>query len=613
MADPAMVQQDTVLVAGAGPTGATLALLLARAGIRVTVVEQNLEPQQHPAACILNTRTMEIFRELGLADEITRVCQDIFEHGYVAWVVSLAGRELARLCVVPPDRRALLELSPVHTVKFPQHKLEPILWRKLADHPGIDFRPGHKLVDVRQNAHSVAATLSKGDTGTRTDHTAAYLVACDGASSQIRKALGIPMKGPILQHMIGVHFQADLGSYVAGRPAILCWILNRELMGVLIAHWLPTEWVLFMPYFPPQETPEAFTPEVCKELVAKAVGAGVPDLDIKRVRPWALTARLAERFHTGRVFLAGDAAHTFPPTGGLGLNTGVQDAHNLAWKLAAVLKGYAHTELLNSYQPERRPVALANLQHSVRNFENMNELTRLAGLDSRRLTRLADVQKSALFRCLPSAWQSALVRRAARLALGRLSRFDDPGFKGEILRQRFRELVPGQKPHYQFLGLDLGFAYSSGAIISEPGPQPRAGDPVADYLPTTWPGARLPHLWLRNNRGQHALHDLLDGTELVLLIHPGGKSAWQKAVQIIGENFGTPLRLLSIGCEGEADLWDDERKWEGLSQVTATGAVLARPDGHVAWRCRQAPADAVQVLRNILLDLHMVAKGTERG
>jgi 2,4-dichlorophenol 6-monooxygenase len=605
MPDAATIQQGSVLIAGAGPTGCTLALLLARAGVAVTIVEQNPQPQQHPAACILNTRTMEIFRPLGLADEILSNCQDIFEQGYITWVVSLAGRELGRLGIVPPDPKELLEFSPVHTVKFPQHKLEPILWRELAHHPGIDFRPGHELLAVKQSADGIAVTVNDRTKGTRKEFAATYLVACDGASSRVRQALAIPMNGPVLQHMIGVHFHADLGSYVARRPGILYWVLNRDLLGVLIAHWLPTEWVLFTPYFPPQQEPEAFTHEVCAGLVGKAVGARVPDLEIKRVRPWVLTARLAERFRQGRVFLAGDAAHSFPPTGGLGLNTGVQDAHNLAWKLAAVLKGHARADLLETYEPERRPVAQANLQHSVGNFENMNQLTMLAGLDSRRLRRLAAIQNSAPFRWLPARWQAALVRTAARLAMRRLSRFDDPGLQGDYLRKRFRELVPGQEPHYRFLGLDLGFAYTTGAVVSEAGPQPRAADPVGAYLPTTWPGARLPHLWVRDANGLHALHDLLTGTEYLLLVHPGGKHDWQDAVRSSRNDFRMPVRLVSIGDEGDADLVDGEKNWGRLSEITLAGAVLVRPDGHVAWRCRQARADPGRVLRQVLLDLRL--------
>jgi len=607
MPDRSDIPQDAVLIAGAGPTGCTLALLLARAGVPVTIVEQNPEPQPHPAACILNTRTMEIFRELSVADEIMSACQDIFEQGHITWVVSLAGRELGRLCVVPPDRRKLLEFCPVHTVKFPQHKLEPILWRKLAHCPGIDFRPDHELLDVRQRPDGVTVTVADRKSGGRKELTAAYLIACDGASSRVRNVLGIGMHGPILQHMIGVHFTADLAAYVAHRPGILYWVLNREIMGVLIAHWLPTEWVLFTPYFPSQQKPESFTEDICKDLVGKAVGACVSDLEIKRVRPWALAARLAETYQEGRVFLAGDAAHSFPPTGGLGLNTGVQDAHNLAWKVAAVLHGRARPQLLDTYECERRPVAQTNLEHSVRNFKSMNQLSRLAGLDSRSLRRLAALQKSPPFTWLPSRWQTALVQTALRLALRRLGRFDEAGRAGDRLRSRFQKHLPAQEPHYRFLGLDLGFAYAKGAVVSEAGSQPRADDPVMDYLPTTWPGARLPHFWIADHGSKRAVHELLNPEEYLLLIHAAGKSRWQEAVRALRDVFVMPVKLVAIG-DNDGDVIDEQRCWERLSETDKTGAVLVRPDAHVAWRCRSIPADPTNVLRAVLVRCHLTSR-----
>jgi 2,4-dichlorophenol 6-monooxygenase len=158
------------------------------------------------------------------------------------------------------------------------------------------------------------------------------------------------------------------------------------------------------------------------------------------------------------------------------------------------------------------------------------------------------------------------------------------------------------------LGLDLGFVYTAGAVVSQAGAQPLADDPIADYRPTTWPGARLPHLWLRDGNGTHALHDFLSGSEYLVLIHPGGANHWREAVRIVQKDCCMPLRLLSIGAGGEADLVDDEGKWKRLSEITPTGAVLVRPDGHVAWRCPEAPADAVQVLRQVLLDPRLAGR-----
>jgi 2-polyprenyl-6-methoxyphenol hydroxylase-like FAD-dependent oxidoreductase len=594
-------QRATVLIVGAGPTGCTLALLLAKLGVSVALVERNGEPQQHPAACILNTRTMEIFREIGVEARIQAVCQNPIENGCISWVVSLAGRELGRCQVVPENPQGERAVSPTHLVQFPQHKLEPLLWRLIEDDPAIAFHRRHECLAVSQDGEEVSARLNERSSGETTLLRATYLVACDGASSQVRRSLDIAMDGPVLQHMIGMHFFADLGGFVNHRKSVLYWVLNRALMGVLIAHWLPTEWVLFSPYFPPQQMPEQFSPSLCLKLIASAIGtADVPDLKLQQVRPWALTAKLARTFRLGRVFLAGDAAHSFPPTGGLGLNTGVQDAHNLAWKIAAVVRGRAQHELLATYETERRPVAQANLEHSVRNFENMNELNKVVGLDVKHLNKLTRLQTSRFFRALPQAWQRGVINTALQWAIGRLSLLDKEGKQGDRSRARFEALLPGQAPHYRFLGLDLGFCYTEGAVIPEPSPRPQAADPVIDYRPTTWPGSRLPHLWVMRGQTRLPLFDVLAPDGLVLLTHPAGHKCWQEAVRCLQPELAMPLTCWSIGPSGDADLVDVQSRWEHLSEVGPTGAVLVRPDGHVAWRCLREPAAPVAEMRGVL-------------
>ena len=400
--------------------------------------------------------------------------------------------------------------------------------------------------------------------------------------------------------MMGVHFCADLGHLINERKSVLYWVLNKQLIGVLIAHWLPTEWVLFAPYFPPQQIPEQFSERVCRALIQAACGFVPDDLKIKGIRPWVLSARLARSFQQGRVFLAGDAAHSFPPTGGLGLNTGVQDAHNLAWKLAAVLKGRAQADLLHTYESERRPVARINLDHSIRNFSKMNELNKAAGLDWTQLKTLETVQSSWIFRCLPSSWQRGLVNVAVKLALKRVARLDAEEQEAEKLRVRFRALLPDQEPHYRFLGIDLGFAYREGAVISEQTLQPEATNPVVDYLPTTWPGARLPHLWVRSGRERLSLLDLPKGESFLLLTHPAGHQRWRDAVTLLQKDISFHLACLSIGPEGSSDLIDVGWAWPRFSEIDDTGAVLVRPDGHVAWRCSKAPVDPLGSLIEVM-------------
>lgn len=583
---------DDVLIVGAGPTGCTLALLLARAGIPSTIIERHAEPQQHPAACILNTRTMEVFREIGVESQVMNACQDVFAHGRITWVVSLAGRELGHCSALPPDPDHLLSLSPTHTVQFPQHRLEPMLWQSVERQPLITFRKRARVISVRQDEKSVTVVTTDPATGAYSEIHGGYLAACDGASSAVRDELGIASDGPIFQHMVGIHFHSDLGDLVNERKSILYWVLNAQLMGVLIAHWLPTEWVLFAPYFPPQQRPQDFSEAVCRRLIDMACGCSPADLEVKHVGTWVLAARLARSFRHSRVFLCGDAAHSFPPTGGLGLNTGVQDAHNLAWKLAAVVRERAHPRLLDTYERERRPVARANLDHSVRNFLNMNALPRVAGLDPDHTASLAAVQTSAVFRRLPIGWQRRLVDTAVTVGLRRLSRLDADGPDADARRQRFRDLLPEQEPHYRFLGIDLGFAYTDGAVVPESTAKPEAANPVVDYRPTTWPGARLPHCWLRRNGERLSTLDLTDGTRFVLLTHEAGRRYWRDVVAALQTTLAVPVVCLAIGTEGTADLRDEDGVWPQLSEIEDAGAILVRPDGHVAWRCSRSDSDS---------------------
>ena len=398
-----------VLIVGAGPTGCTLSLLLARSGIRCTLVEKNTVPQPHPAACILNTRTMEVFREIGLAPDILQRCQNIFERANITWVTSLSGHELGRCSALPDDIAALRALSPVHATHFPQNRLEPLLWQRVRADPSIDFLPGHEWLEVTETGRGVKS-LVKVPTGEAVSFSSDYVVGCDGASSPVRRGLGISAEGAVFQPMIGIYFSADLARFVDHRKSILYWLFKPEAFGVLIAHWLPDEWVLFLPYFPPQHSLDEYSESRCRSLVEAAIGTDAVEVSIRLVRPWALSAQLASGYRRGHILLAGDAAHSFPPTGGLGLNTGVQDAHNLAWKLAAVLRGMANPALLDSYEEERRPVARANLEHSVRSFEDMNDLSRVAGLDQNQLRRLRALQNGWPFRRLPATWQ----RRSGR-------------------------------------------------------------------------------------------------------------------------------------------------------------------------------------------------------
>lgn len=597
------------MIVGAGPTGLSLALLLARKGIGSVLIERNSAPQMHPAACILNTRTMEVFREIGIATAILEGCQNVFERANIVWVTTLAGLELGRCSALQDDIASMLALSPVHATNFPQNRLEPLLWERVGQNPLIDFQKGAECVALREIAGGVECSIV-GNDGVPASIVGDYLVACDGAASSVRRLTGLRTEGRVMLHMMGVYFTADLGKFVEDRKGILYWTLNPQVFGVLIAHWLPTEWVLFIPCFPPQQTIEDFPPEECRKLVEAAIGIPVADVNIRLVKPWALAAKLASSYQRGRVFLAGDAAHTFPPTGGFGLNTGVQDAHNLAWKLAAVIRGTAGPRLLETYEQERRPVANSNLAHSVRNFENMSDLLRIVGLDLAHLKILQGLQTAALFRRLPKLWQRRAVAFLVRMGFRPLSLFAANTERGAKARSAFARRIPGQASHYHSLGLDLGFSYDRGACIAEPTAKPVASDPIAVYQPTTWPGARLPHFWVKRLGTRLSIHDVLARDAFTLLTSTDGEMAWRAAIAGLHESLGKQIQCLSIG-RAAADLLDVDDGWADLSEIEPTGAILVRPDAHIAWRAHALPATPAKQLATILRQLLCLEEATD--
>ena len=601
-------ESSPVLIVGAGPTGATLALLLARVGVRSQVFEQRSAPQKHPAACILSNRTMEVFRQLRLDDEILANAQDIFVRSRITWVESLAGRELASFDAMPEDKDASLAQSQLYTTLFPQNRLEPILWERLEGNSLVEFHRGAKLQACRQSGNFVSAQFEPASR-----RTAEYLIGCDGSSSAVRECSGIAWEGPVLQPMISVHFRADLGPLVNHRKSILYWVFNRKLLGVLIAHWLPTEWVLMTPFFPPQESTSDFDHDRCTQMIHTAVGTRVADIEIQHVGAWRLMSRSASSYRKDRIFLAGDAAHSFPPTGGLGLNTGVHDAHNLAWKLTMVLRKQADPRLLDTYETERLPVGTTNVAHSTENFHKEDDLLRPSGLGLKHLRTFNRVLRSSWFQGFPQRLQKWLLKTACSAAFQRLSVFAADSRRGTLAREQLCREVPKQESHYRFPGLDLGVVYRTGAIASESS-SPQEPQSVTTYTPTTLPGARLPHFWVTQGTQQISTHDLIDMDALTLLVGATAK-AWHAAVAVLKDgSLGihrnlvkcVSIAILDSHAEAQAakpPTYCTAKEWRKCFEIGVDGALLVRPDCHVAWRAQTLPNNPATELKTVLIQV----------
>lgn len=343
-----------LLIVGGGLVGLTASLLAGQYGIRSVLVDKHETTSPQPKARRFNTRTMEVYRSLGVAGDVEKAGADLANYQSMRAGPTLVGS--AELPGVPPgDLSALINASPVLPSLCTQDRLEPVL-RDLAVGRGQDVRFAHELISFEQDGDAVHAVVA-GPGGCYDVH-ADYLVAADGAHSPVREALGIPRTGRgTLGRAVTVYFRADLSEIVRGREFNLCQVEDERLSGGFASVDGTEKWLFFagdvqVPDWPGQ--------------LNRLIGADV-DIEILSVQAWEPTMRVAERFRSGRVFLAGDAAHVMPPFAAQGANTGIQDAHNLVWKLAAVLSGRAGPALLDSYHTERYPTAyFAAEQSSLR-------------------------------------------------------------------------------------------------------------------------------------------------------------------------------------------------------------------------------------------------------
>ncbi|SEG82676.1 putative polyketide hydroxylase [Thermomonospora echinospora] len=372
-----------VLIVGGGITGLSTALFLARQGVRPTLVERHPSTALLPQARAFNPRSMEIYRALGLEGEIrgrTSMSADLPE---MIGADTLTGRERFRIDLLAHVRPPAT-VSPTDWQMIDQDELERIV-RAAAERGGADVRFGAELVSFAADADGVTAVVRDLGGDDEYQVRADYLVAADGHRAGVRNRLGIGADGPgVLFHAVHFVFDADLTAALRGRRFLLAY-LDRPAMGTAL---VPTRefgrWSLGVPYRPETgESPDDFSEQRCAELARAAVGD--PDLDLTLVPPvpgWpqlvsssAIGGWVAHRYRAGRVFFAGDAAHVVPPSGSYGANTGIADAHNLAWKLAAVVKGRAGDPLLDTYDDERRPVAQVTLETAMRHLHDRHEGT----------------------------------------------------------------------------------------------------------------------------------------------------------------------------------------------------------------------------------------------
>ena len=455
-----------VLIVGGGPVGLTASIYLSHFGVESLMVEKHPGTAILPKARGLNARTMEMYRQIGLEDAIRAVAMPARFGGTILWSESLAGREIKRL---QPGRgsAANLALSVSANCGCAQDILEPVLRHRAETSGPGRLRFNTEMRELHCTTDGVIATIEDAS-GAIEQVRARYLIAADGSQSGIREQLGIAREGERdVYDSINIHLRADLTRWVADRPAALYLIEQPDLRGTFLTINGSDRWgflVTSLSHY--GYTPAQFTPAFCTEIVRRAVGSADVEVEVLGVSAWQASALVAQRYRSGPVFLAGDAAHEMPPTGAFGLNTGVQDVQNLAWKIAAVLRGEAGDALLNTYDAERRPVGQATTHASLLNALSMGRTSRQT--------------------------QAVLPR-------------------GEFLNE---------------IGLIFGARYESAAVVADGQPK-LPDDQVQQYVPCATPGCRAPHVWLSQAGRRFSTLDLL-GREFVLFTHMRG-TAWADA------------------------------------------------------------------------------------
>ena len=355
-----------VLIVGGGLAGLTTAVMLAWRGVRPLLVERHADTSKNPRARGMNFRTMELLRVAGLESDLMAAGGDLRDFAIVI-AESVTGRELRTL--LPRGSFDTSALSPAPMSHVGQDRAEPIL-RRHAEALGADIRYSTELTTFEQDQGGVTATIRDRRTGIESHVRADYLVAADGNRSRIREALGLGLHGAgSLSHNIAMVFEADgLEETLRDKAQALYYLQNPDFTGAFINAGERDRAFVTVEYDPNKEKPADFDTGRCASLVRAALGVAHLDVRMLEVMPWEMSSRTADRFAQGRVFLAGDAAHTMPPTGGLGGQTAIQDGYDLAWKLALVLHGQAGAELLQTYAPERQPVAEMTVALQTANY-----------------------------------------------------------------------------------------------------------------------------------------------------------------------------------------------------------------------------------------------------
>jgi 2-polyprenyl-6-methoxyphenol hydroxylase-like FAD-dependent oxidoreductase len=533
-----MPRHVPVLIVGGGPVGLSLAVELGWRGIACELIEQTDGTIVSPKMNEVNARSMEICRRWGIADRVFN-CPFPADHPLdVAFVTSLAGYELSRLRRPGRNTQGAPPESPHRMQACSQIWFDPILREFAGSFPSVTLRYRRRLEALEHTDGGVTATIADTEAGTRETVAADYLIGCDGAGSLVRRGLGIELIGEgTIGHPINLFFRApNLTERCGKQPATFFLGIDQTgLWGNLrIIDPANGLWRIMVDATDGTVTPETVDRQF---YLRRALGADV-DVEWVDINIWRRRSALAERYGRGRVWLAGDAVHQLSPTGGMGMNTGVADAVDIGWKLAAILQGWGGPGLLDSYDIERRAVGA-------------------------RAVRMA----------------TAFYKACENFPKGSAMLAEDSATGAAERRRVGDELLRTVAPEFRTVGLQLGYRYE-GSPICVPDGTPEPPDDPAEVTPSARPGSRAPHVWLRDGR---SILDLY-GRGFVLLRFRGAPGS--TSIEAAARTRGMPLKTIELDEADAAALYERP-------------LVLVRPDGHVAWRADAPPDDALALVDRV--------------
>jgi len=535
---PPIPPKTQVLVVGAGPVGLALAGDLGTRGIDCLLIEQSDGTIVQPKMDLVGVRTMEFCRRWGLVEAVEKCpYPPDYRQDYI-WAVSATGFEFGREPFAARGVEKNAPGSPQKRERCPQNMFDPILFDWARRQPAVTIRHLCRLVSFEQSADKVVAMVEDVTTGTEKRVECSYLVGCDGASSLVRSELGITLSGdPAVTYTTNIIFRSpalkklhDKGEFYRlilfdpdGVWATIVAIDGRDDYRMSIVG---------------TAAPRRYSEDELKAAIRRAVGCEFP-FEIVSIMPWVRRLMVADGFGRGRVWLCGDAVHMFSPTGAFGMNTGIQDAVDLSWKLEAALKGWGGPHLLQSYEIERRPIGIRNITEAGGNLRRM-------------VSPKPD----------PVAFEDSEAGRLARTRFGRT-------YAATMRREWFTT------------GIHLGLRYEHSPIVVADG-TPEPPDDPAIYAPTSRPGHRAPHVWIAAD-GRSTLD--LFGTGFVLMC--------------LGDAPPDPAPLLAAAAQRGVPMTTFASRQPDLVYAYEQPLVLVRPDGHVAWRGNRLPIDLADLLMTV--------------